>query len=56
MVVFDMEPIFQRKVRRYSEETIYNIVKSKKYKCYRLPPLKLDNFVERGDGIILKKL
>ena len=48
--------IISQIIHKSFEETIYNIVKSKKYKCYRLPPLKLDNFVERGDGIILKKL
>ena len=38
------------------EMALYEIVQSKKYKCYRLPILKLDAFTERGDGSVLKEL
>ena len=38
------------------EKTIYNIVNSGKYKCYRFHPLKLDTFSARGDGSVLKYL
>jgi hypothetical protein len=53
MVVFDMEPIFQRKVRRYSEETIYNIVAQIVMNIEDLP--KKDNYIQSVCSVIKKK-
>lgn len=38
------------------EKQIKTIQKHKTYKTYRLPPLKLEEFTQRGDGSILKYL
>lgn len=53
MVVFDMDPIFQRKMKRYSEETIYNIVSQIVMNIDELP--KEDYYIQSVCGVIKKK-
>lgn len=53
MVVFDMDQIFQRKMRRYSEEIIYNIVTQIVMNIEHLP--KKDYFIQSVCSVIKKK-